>query len=563
MTDRSKHPGDSVGSDAIEQGVDCVTPSYRPRQVEKQAPCQEGCLNCGDIRHWIGIVAQRRKSGISKTNAFTRAWQTIVDVNPFPSTLGRICPHPCESRCNRSELDEPLAINAMERFLGDWALDNRLPLARMKEDAGDDWIGVVGAGPSGLSFAYQMARRGYRVTVYEAKDQVGGMLRYGVPDYRLPPAILDAEISRILDLGVELKVNTQIGRDITLDELRERHTTVYLGLGAQQARRLDLEGADGPSVWTGIDYLAKVNSGEDVALGNNVVIIGGGNTAIDVARTSRRTGADVTVLYRRSRLEMSAIQSEVEEMLEEGINLILQATPVRLERNDDGNPEILVASRTALGKLDSSGRRRPEIIENSEFNMPASSLITAVSKIPALKGFETLKNDSGWLLTDSHGILDENILAGGDTLSIGFAGNAIVEGRLAAEALHTRLRGKQDTDIKTGAGPSIDHQRVKFDSKLQSPAARPSKLSGDERIAKGSAEVVGTISELQFLQEVERCFSCGTCMGCEQCSMYCTLACYTKLEEVGPGMYFTFTSDFCKQCGKCIEVCPSGFLDAS
>ena len=558
MTVSSKNPGDGV-----EKNIDCVTPSYQPRQVEKQAPCQVGCLNCGDIRHWIGIVAQRRKSGISKMQAFSRAWQTIVDVNPFPSTLGRICPHPCESHCNRSNLDEPLAINAMERFLGDWAVENRLPLARLQDDSGDEWIGVVGAGPSGLSFAYQLARRGYRVTVYEAKDQAGGMLRYGVPDYRLPPAILDAEISRILELGVELNANTLIGRDITLDELRKRHATLYLGQGAQQGRSLNLEGGDGPSVWTGIDYLAKVNSGEEVELGNNVVIIGGGNTAIDVARTSRRSGADVTVLYRRSRLEMSAIQSEVEEMLEEGINLILLATPVRLERDDDGKPEILVASRTALGELDSSGRRRPEIIENSEFSMPASSLITAVSKTPALKGFEALKNDSGWLLTDSHGILDENILAGGDTLSIGFAGNAIVQGRTAAEALHARLRGKPDTNIPVEATPSIGPQRVKFDSKLQSSAVRSAKLSGDERIAKSEAEVVGTISELQFLQEVERCFSCGSCMGCEQCSMYCTLACYTKLKEVGPGMYFTFTSDVCKECGKCIEVCPSGFLDAS
>ena len=147
----------------------------------------------------------------------------INDVNPFPATLGRICPHPCESHCNRSDVDEPLAINALERFLGDWAVNNRLPLTRLQIEQHDEWIGVVGAGPSGLSFAYQLARRGYRVTVYEAKAEAGGMLRYGVPDYRLPPAILDAEVARILELGVELKVNTRIGRDITLEELRKRH----------------------------------------------------------------------------------------------------------------------------------------------------------------------------------------------------------------------------------------------------------------------------------------------------------------------------------------------------
>jgi NADPH-dependent glutamate synthase beta subunit-like oxidoreductase/Pyruvate/2-oxoacid:ferredoxin oxidoreductase delta subunit len=558
MTVGSKYSGDGV-----EQIIDCVTPSYHPRQVEKQAPCQEGCPNCGDIRHWIGVVAQRTKTGISKEQAFTRAWQTIVDVNPFPSTLGRICPHPCESHCNRSGLDEPLAINAMERFLGDWAVENRLPLARLPDNAGDEWIGVVGAGPSGLSFAYQLARRGYRVTVYEAKEQAGGMLRYGVPDYRLPPAILDAEIARILELGVELKVNTLIGRDITLEELRKRHATLYLGLGAQQGRSLSIEGGDGPSVWTGIDYLSRINCGEKIELGTHVIVIGGGNTAVDAARSARRTGADVTVLYRRSREEMPAIQTEVDDMLEEGVKLILLASPVRLKRDNAGKPKKLVASRMALGEPDSSGRRRPEVIANSEFSLPVDSLITAVSQTPALKGFEALKNNRGWLLTDSHGNVDEDVLAGGDTLSIGIAGNAIVQGRTAAEALHARLRGIKDNGSPVVARARISSQLIKFDSKPKVSAVRSAKLPGDERIANAEAEVVATISELQFLQEVERCFSCGSCMGCEQCSMFCTLACYTKLEEVGPGMYFTLMLDACKACGKCIEVCPCGYLDAN
>ena len=558
-----KNHDSKVVTKGLDTGLDCVTPTYHPKQVKKQAPCQEACLNCGDIRSWIAIVAQRKKIGIPRQEAFTRAWQMIADVNPFPSTLGRICPHPCESHCNRSDLDEPLAINALERFLGDWAVTNSLPLPRLQHDSCEEWIGVIGAGPSGLSFAYQLARRGYRVTVYDAKPQAGGMLRYGVPNYRLPPAVLDAEIARILEMGVELRLNTLIGRDVTLDELRKRHATLYLGLGAHQGRSLSLAGGDGPSVWTGIDYLAKVNNGEKVELGTNVVIVGGGNTAIDVARTARRSGADVTVLYRRSRLEMTAIQSEVEEMLEEGVKLIFLATPVRLERDDDEKPEILVASRTTLGELDSSGRRRPEIIEKSEFSLPVNSLITAVSKTPALKGFEALKNDNGWLQTDSHGILDENILAGGDTLSIGFAGNAIVQGRTAAEALHARLRGIQLTDLPVEDRSSIGPTKIKFDSKPNSSAVRSAKLPSDDRVEKGEAEVVSTISEHQFLQEVERCFSCGSCMGCGQCSMFCTLACHVKLEEVGPGMYFTLMLDACKDCGKCIEVCPCGFLDAS
>ena len=547
----------------LETDLGCITPVYQPKQLEKQPPCQAGCANCGDIRNWIGVVAQRKKLGISRQEAFTRAWQTITDVNPFPGVLGRICPHPCETHCNRSNLDEPLAINALERFLGDWGIDNHLPLTRLHSEPCEEWIGVVGAGPSGLSFAYQMARRGYRVTVYEAKAHAGGMLRYGVPDYRLPPATLNAEIARILDLGVELKLNTLIGRDISLDELRNRHATLYLGLGAQQGQNLGLEGEDGPSVWTGIDYLARVNSGEKIELGSDVIIIGCGNTAVDAARSAKRTGADVTVLYRRSREDIPAKQSEVEDMESEGVKLVFLAAAVRLERTDDGKPKTLVASHMAQGEHDASGRRRPEVIENSEFSIPVDTLITAVSQTPVLKGFEALQQDKGWLLTDRKGNVDNNILAGGDTLNLGIAGNAIAQGRNAAQTLHSRLRDTHTVGKSMGVKSSIGPQQINFDHKPQSPAVQSPKLPADERVANAGAEVAGTITETQFLTEVERCFSCGSCMGCGQCSMFCTLACYTKLEEVSPGMYFTLMLDACKKCGKCIEVCPSGFLDLS
>ena len=183
---------------------DRITPSYRPAQAPKQAPCQQSCLNCGDIRGWIALVAQRDRLGLSRDDAFARAWEVIADVNPFPATLGRICPHPCESACNRGSKDEPLAINAMERFLGDFAVRSDLPLPKTDTKKRQESIGVVGAGPSGLSFAYQMARRGYAVTVYDAREEPGGMLRYGVPPFRLPKEVLEAEIQKILDLGVQL-----------------------------------------------------------------------------------------------------------------------------------------------------------------------------------------------------------------------------------------------------------------------------------------------------------------------------------------------------------------------
>ena len=546
-------PGKDVGPHRI-------TPVYRPEQVEKQAPCQAACPNCGDIRQWIGTVAQRNKTGLAREEALARAWRIIVDVNPFPSCLGRICPHPCEQDCNRSGLDEPLAINAMERFLGDYAIDHGLPLERMDDAVREEWIGVVGAGPSGLSFAYQMARRGYRVTVYEEKNRAGGMLRYGVPDYRLPQPVLDAEIERILALGVELELGVVIGRDITLENLRKQHAAIYLGMGAQMGRAMGIPGEEGPGVWTGTDYLAAVNSGATVPLGLRVIVVGGGNTAVDAARTARRTGARVTILYRRSREEMPAISAEVDDALEEGVELVVLAAPVRVERAEDGALSGVTACRMKLADADPSGRRRPLPVEESEFTLEADALIAAVSQSPAIDGFEALDHEGPWLHVHDGG-MGKNLFAGGDVLGLGIAGNAIVQGRRAAERLHAHLRGDNHAEAQEQDQPQIGAERLKFESRPPGPATKTPRLPVQERLSADLPEVAATISENAFLAEVERCYSCGSCMGCEQCSMFCTPGCFTRLEEVGPGMYFTLALDNCEECGKCVEVCPCGFLD--
>jgi NADPH-dependent glutamate synthase beta subunit-like oxidoreductase/Pyruvate/2-oxoacid:ferredoxin oxidoreductase delta subunit len=551
-------------SDSPDAGIaERITPAFRPAQVKKTAPCQVGCANCGDIRGWIGLVAQRHKTGKSREQALAQAWKVITDVNPFPSTLGRICPHPCESQCNRAELDEPLAINAMERFLGDFGIERQLPLARLENLNPTESIGVVGAGPSGLSFAYQMARRGYRVTVYDAREHAGGMLRYGVPDYRLPQQVLDAEIQKILDLGVELKLNTQVGKDISLEALRARHSSLYLGIGAQMGRGLPIPGGDGPSVWTGSDYLARINSGENVDTGASVIVVGGGNSAIDAARCARRGGAEVTILYRRSREEMPAFVHEIEDALEEGVELVLLAAPVRIERDEDGALKWVQVQRMRLGQPDSSGRRRPEPLAGSEFQLPADTIISAISQVPVLDGLESLDHDGDWLVADARGAVDKNTLVGGDAVSPGIAGDAIIQGRHAAEALHARLRGLDPAEAADPVAPEVGPEDLRLASKSCSSAVHESRLPGAQRLAAGMGEVARTINEEQFLAEVERCFSCGSCYGCEQCYMYCTSGCFTRIEEPGPGMYFSLNLDQCKECGKCIEVCPSGFLEIS
>ena len=264
---------------------------------------------------------------------------------------------------------------------------------------------------------------------------------------------------------------------------------------------------------------------------------------------------------------MPAIAEEIDDALEEGIQLVLLAAPVRLERGADGGLTELVACQMKLGEPDESGRRRPIAIPHSEYSIPADSVIAAVSQAPFLEGFEALDSDGNWLLTDAAGNLGDGLLAGGDALGLGIAGNAIVQGRRAAEELHARLHELSPSEVKADRAMDgrtvIGPDQVMLDYKRETPAVHAPKLTGAERVEMGGAEVAETITEEQFLAEASRCYSCGSCFGCEQCSMFCTPGCFTKLEEVGPGVYFTLTLDQCEECGKCVEVCPCGFLEVT
>jgi len=402
--------------------------------------------------------------------------------------------------------------------MGDWALAHHIPLPRL-EDQGREpaSIGVIGAGPAGLSFAYQMARRGYRVTVYEKEEKPGGMLYYGIPQYRLPEDVLASEVNRLLDLGIELKLNSAIGQAISMTDLRERHEILFLGIGAGRGLTLGIPGEDGAGTWTGTEYLSQVNRGRKLELGARVVVIGGGNTAIDAARTARRTGAQVTILYRRTRKEMPAIDAEIDDALTE--------------------------------------------VPDSGFKIPAESVIAAVSQQPDWNGLGELKPQTAWVETAADGEWQDGLWAGGDTLGIGVAGLAIGQGRRAAEAAHARLRGLESwTDPQR---PAVSSATVKADFFPEIERVPSERKPAREWLAFPDEEIQGTISEQQFLQEVSRCFSCGDCFGCEQCFMYCSEHGLVRLEQVVPGSYFALNLDLCQACRKCIELCPCGFLSPS
>ncbi|HFB97750.1 MAG TPA: FAD-dependent oxidoreductase, partial [Bryobacterales bacterium] len=356
----------------VSVGVEEISP-LRPRYVEKTAPCIANCPAGTDIRDWLVQVAQYESYGRTREQAYEVAWEKIAEVNPFPAVCGRVCPHPCEDNCNRRLKDGAVSVNALERFIGDFGIEKGLKLKKLTDEKHPEKIAVVGAGPAGLSCAYQLARRGYSVTVFESFPKPGGMLRYGIPKYRLPREVLDAEIQRILDLGVELKTNFTIGKDMPFEELRKQYQAIFVGIGAHEGYRLGVPGEDAPNVLTGTAFLNRVNSGEKVEVGKKVVVIGGGDTAIDAARVSKRLGADVTILYRRTRKEMPAIDAEVDGALEEGVKIEFLAAPTEILLGEDGRARGLKCIRMELGEPDSSGRRRPIPKPGTEFEVEADT----------------------------------------------------------------------------------------------------------------------------------------------------------------------------------------------
>jgi NADPH-dependent glutamate synthase beta subunit-like oxidoreductase/Pyruvate/2-oxoacid:ferredoxin oxidoreductase delta subunit len=543
----------------------------RPLAVEKLPPCTGHCPSGNDIRGWLTTIAQREKLGLSLDAACEKAWMLEVETNPFPAVMGRVCPHPCEKECNRKAKDEPVAINSVERFIGDYGIEHRLRLPLLNGNGGyPEKIAVVGAGPAGLSCAYQLARRGYHVTVFEALDKPGGMLRYGIPEYRLPRQVLDAEIQNILDLGVELRCGVTIGSGVSLDELRRDYKAVFVGIGAHKGRSLGIPGEEGPGVYAGTDFLNRINSGTAVDVGPHVVVVGGGDTAIDAARVSlrlgsdaaaisRRLGAKVTVLYRRTRTEMPAIESEIDDALDEGIAIEYLAAPARVLRDEAGKVKALVVQRMALGEPDASGRRRPVPVEGDVYEMPCESLITAVSQEPDWTKFGASVNGTS-AGADSWGRTSvEGVWTGGDSLSLGLATISIGQGRKAAESIHAALR---ESELPPrDARPLVGPERLKLDFYEAVPRAKRLVLPPAERLAAPREEVDKGIAPDAALVESTRCFSCGLCFGCERCWMYCQSNCVKKLGTPHQGHYYEIDTKVCDGCKKCAEECPCGFVE--
>ncbi|MBU1152769.1 FAD-dependent oxidoreductase [bacterium] len=534
------------------------TSTLRPKYTPKTPPCTFTCPSGIDIRGYLTTISQSEGYKRNYAQSFEMGWYILVDKNPFPAVCGRVCPHPCEKECNRKELtrqekDEAVSINNMERFIGDYGIKNNLAHKRLYPDIYPEKVAVIGSGPSGLSCAYQLARRGYRVTIFETYEKSGGMLRYGIPRYRLSEDILDAEINKILALGVEIKYNTRVGN---IEQLQKEYNAIYVAIGAHQGLGLNIPGEDVVNVFTGADYLNKINSGQQVELGNKVLVIGGGNSAIDAARVARRQGADVTILYRRTKVEMPAIAHEVNQAEEEGIHLELLVAPVEVLRK--GNKAVgLKCIRMELGEPDESGRRKPIPIAGSEFTVDATAIIAAISQSPVWTGLEELKNEKGWITVDERGQTGlKGVFAGGDvTNQLGLATEAIGLGRKAAETMDNYLRERELAKIIAPTVIRQTNMNLNYYDIL--PRTQTSYLAPAERVNNFN-EVAFTIDESAAITETKRCLSCGLCFDCDNCYTFCSDSAVKKQPK---GQHYEFNLALCQGCKKCAEECPCGYID--
>lgn len=556
----------------------------RPLYVDKTPPCNHNCPAGEDVVGYLALIEEGQ---------YKEGWELIKQENPFPGVCGRVCPHPCESECNRRELGGAIAIHTLERFLADHAASQRPSVqASQRYDAK---VAVIGSGPAGLACAYHLALRGYPVTVFEALPVVGGMMRVGIPEYRLPREVLEREIADIEALGVEIETNMRLGDNLKLSDL-EDYQAIFIAVGLQKSRKLNVPGEDAEGVIPGLEFLKRVNLGEEVQVGPSVAVIGGGNTAVDAARSALRFGSDVrepqsnevTILYRRSREEMPAIAGEIEEALAEGVKIRYLTAPIEL-LTENGWVMGLKCVKMELGEPDESGRRRPMPIAGSEYALKADTVIPAIGQEADTSFLETgeqrlIEVRRGHIFIDAAGATTRpGIFAGGDVATpFGTVAHAVGSGKRAALAIDKYLRGEElsgfpPIDEAVHAVPKdIDPAIVRFEDlnlayfeeieRTEQPQ-RPieERVSGFEYFGWAQYREVNLgFNEEEAQAEAERCFNCGTCNLCDTCLIFCPDVAIARL--VAPpypvplarlnGAGYEVNYDYCKGCGVCAEECP-------
>ncbi len=515
----------------------------QPRRQRTLSPCNHACPAGNDIQRFIQQITKKDYDG---------ALATLLETTPFPATCGRVCPAPCMEACNRAQFDEAVDIRDLERYAGDHG-HHPDPTRPHR----DERIAIVGSGPAGLSAAYHLARLGYRVTVFEGGDELGGVMRTGIPPYRLPRDVLDREISYILRHGVEARTGQFVDRTM-LVKLTNEFDAVFVGTGLQELRSLNLGNLDREHVMQGIDFLDLARHGKITCRNKRVVVVGGGNTAFDAARTAKRLGAaSVHVVYRRTRAEMPAIAEEIEEGIEEGVHIDELVMPTHLR--PDATGMVMTCQRMKLGEPDESGRPRPipETSEDAVFDMACDLVLLALGQSPDLSILpEGAKvHQDGKLV----GLTAAPVFSGGDfATNEGTVTAAIGNARMAAYHIHRTLTGEDlfPPPAEQVAGPELIHMHIFNHVPREQPVVLPPEVrrTSFEEVRAGLVDEPGHEAAVA---EAQRCFSCGVCNECDRCLEYCPEG--ILLRDSG-GDSYRFDFDFCKGCGVCASQCPRGVI---